>query len=271
MSEKQIKYLNVDDLLLDDENPRLPQDISSEVDILEFICTNYAVEELVEAIGENGYFAGEPLIVIKNPNGDNNYIVVEGNRRLSALKVLNNPELYPDENLKKLAKDAKTSPSSIPSVIFANRNEVANYLGLRHITGVKSWGPLSKARYLKQIFDKTSEHGTLEVRLNSVAKSVGSRSDYIRRNLTTLAVYNLIKEKDYFGIENMDDKNFHHFSVFQSALSKPPIRNYLAVPDSYKLDLEDDLNVDNLKFLTKIIVEKKRKWKNNSRFSKKFK
>jgi hypothetical protein len=46
------------------------------------------------AIGQHDFFIGEALLVVKN--GDN-FTVVEGNRRLTSLKLLSNPSLmvYP--------------------------------------------------------------------------------------------------------------------------------------------------------------------------------
>jgi ParB-like chromosome segregation protein Spo0J len=46
--------------------------------------------DLMASISENGFFSGEPIIVISN---NDNYTVIEGNRRLAAIKLLANPGL----------------------------------------------------------------------------------------------------------------------------------------------------------------------------------
>ena len=54
MSEK-IEQISVDDLLLDEDNPRLPADVEkTQGAMLEYIARQTSIEELMEAIGENG-------------------------------------------------------------------------------------------------------------------------------------------------------------------------------------------------------------------------
>ena len=165
MSSSQIEYKSINDLLLDLDNPRLPEDVSekNEKQVFKHIIRQYDIDELVQAIGENDYFAGEPLIVIPSKKHSGKYIVVEGNRRLTALKVLNDPNLAEENHLKNLttkAKEAKYKPTKVPCVIFNDRSKVLFYLGLRHVNGVKSWDLIAKARYIKKLFDKADEKNT---------------------------------------------------------------------------------------------------------------
>ncbi len=64
------------------------------------------------SIGQQGYFPGEPLLAVKS-NG--NYIVVEGNRRLAAVKLLNGDLLPPKENLKVCKKSLMILPINLRS------------------------------------------------------------------------------------------------------------------------------------------------------------
>jgi hypothetical protein len=47
-----------------------------------------SIIELMLAIGQHDFFVGEALLVVKNGDG---FTVVEGNRRLTSLKLLSNP------------------------------------------------------------------------------------------------------------------------------------------------------------------------------------
>src|SRR5579871_1317398 len=87
-----IKLLRVRDLLLDPENPRL-EAVTSTTDQPELIRAMWkemAVDEVALSIAENGFFEEEPLFVIpEHPGTDGpRFIVVEGNRRLTAVKLL---------------------------------------------------------------------------------------------------------------------------------------------------------------------------------------
>jgi hypothetical protein len=83
----------ISDLRLDPENVRLeiPGD-SSESIIIQDLFANEKALDLVKAIAKVGYFTHElPIAVMRQSK----YFVVEGNRRLAALKAIQNPYLVP--------------------------------------------------------------------------------------------------------------------------------------------------------------------------------
>ena len=252
-----IREKNVSDLLLDLENPRLLEQtkFNNQKDALDYMVAKYAVEELIKAIGENGYFSGEPLVIIKN-KVDSGYIVVEGNRRLAALKILNNPELAKDGAIKKLAKSAKQTPLNIPCVEFKNRDEVLSYLGLRHVVGVKSWGPLAKARYIEKMLENLEENIPTDKKIKHISRSMGSRSDYVRKSLLTLYVYDIVKDNGFFELKDVGEETFL-FSVFMSALSKPSIKKFLGMPNNFNLNFSEKVKLKNLELIVKIVCEKR--------------
>ena len=256
--KSKIENKKINDLLLDVENPRLPENVfGSQEDILKHMIDMYEVEELVEAIGENGYFAGEPLIIIKSNKEQRKYIVVEGNRRLSALKVLNNPNKTSSKGLRKLAENATNKPKEAPCVEFQNRDEILAYLGLRHVKGVKSWSPIAKARYIKKIFDSIENNIPIDEKVKHTAQVIGSgsRTDYIKKNLLTLYIYEVTKDRNFFDLE-VNETNFL-FSVFMSAISKHSIRKSIGIPNVFSLDFANDIQEEKLKIIVKVICEKR--------------
>lgn len=77
----------------DPENPRFTEDPfrnPSDVDVIEFLSDKADLTELVQSIAANGYIDIEPMIVMQNGR---RFSVLEGNRRLAAIKLLKNPEL----------------------------------------------------------------------------------------------------------------------------------------------------------------------------------
>lgn len=80
-------------LNLDVNNPRLKHRGAplNQKQIIDFLIKNEKVYELARKISEEGYFVGEaPIICIEN----NKKVVLEGNRRTAALKILQDPKKY---------------------------------------------------------------------------------------------------------------------------------------------------------------------------------
>ena len=93
--KQEIKYVGIDNLQLDLYNPRLPKSKQGKDEgiVIEYLLLEAATLELMESIGENDFFVGEMLLVIPNEEERDKYIVIEGNRRLTAVLLLSKPEL----------------------------------------------------------------------------------------------------------------------------------------------------------------------------------
>src|SRR5438874_11871653 len=84
-----------DDLELDRQNPRFGGDDvaagrAGEAKIIKRLIESADLKELIESVAANGYLDLEPLFVVVE-KGKN--VVVEGNRRLAAVKLLRDPAL----------------------------------------------------------------------------------------------------------------------------------------------------------------------------------
>ena len=229
--EIDIKYVAVSQLLLDEENPRLPVSVDrDQQSMLDYIAETTAIEELMDAIAENNFFPGEPLIVVKHKTEKDAYTVVEGNRRLTALKLLQDPAncSKPGVRMREIANKAKHKPTSVPIVECPNREGVLPYLGFRHITGIKQWEPLAKARYIEQLFELTNKNVDPKTRYSAVARAIGSRREHIKRNLDALSVYKIINENEFFGIEGLNEESIK-FAVLSTAVADNRIGGFVGV------------------------------------------
>lgn len=261
MKEQKAKFerILVKDLLLDPQNPRLPKSMadSNEKEIINFFLTDASLIELMLAIGKNGFFEGEQLLVVES--GDK-YIVIEGNRRLSAVRLLHNPELaeyYKNKVAQVLTEtDPANIPNEIPCLIFNEKEDILKYLGYRHITGIKSWRLLEKARYINKIKDDFYPKETPLNASREIAKMIGSRRDYVLRILTGYALYESIENNAFYGIKGWDDTNFH-FNYIADSLSKSNIEKFLGV-DLEKSDPVANLNFKHLKEWTEWFFDKER-------------
>lgn len=235
----EIELVEISNLLLDPENPRLPESVErKQIAMLDYIAETTAIEELMLAIGENGFFPGEPLVVVPHSDNSDQFLVVEGNRRLTALKLLSAPTCIsnPGARMKEISQNAKHRPPKVPVVRRENRSDVLPYLGFRHITGVKQWEPLAKARYIEQLFKLTNTNETPKNRYNDVARAIGSRKDHIKRNLDALSVYKIVKDKNFYDIDGLDDTSLK-FSVLSTALADERIGSFVGIQ---KQDLDSD-------------------------------
>lgn len=86
------KRISVVSLHLDSRNPRLGRstDGASSRELIQYLFEHDKAMEVAESIAARGFFPNEPLLAIKKAD---HYVVVEGNRRLAALKALREPGL----------------------------------------------------------------------------------------------------------------------------------------------------------------------------------
>ena len=188
------------------------------------------------SIGQNGFFEGEPLIVVTE-KGKN--VVVEGNRRLAAVKLLNEPGLTSHRVKSVLAAVGQATkaniPKELPCLVFKDRKHTLEYLGFRHITGAKPWGPLAKAQFLAQLRKELGDNLTFDQQCSRLAKTIGSNSSTVRYLLISLALYHLAESKQFYGIEDLDRETFE-FGVFYTAVKAKEVFDYIGRP-------EDDSNI----------------------------
>ena len=249
------RNVSLKDLELDSCNPRLPKSYHGKTDgeIIDYLLLESSLVELMQAIGENDYFPGEQLLVVKN--GDK-YTVIEGNRRLTAVRLLDNPALAKVQTKKvnKIYSEAQFFPKEIPCFVFQNRSEIIKYLGYRHITGIQVWKLLEKARYLYELKGELFRETELAKASRELAKMIGSRMDYVQRLLVGYDIYKFIEDQGFYGIPNLDDTTFH-FNYIADSLNHANISKYIGidltapVPNQFQ-------NADNLKQWTLWMFEK---------------
>lgn len=131
---QEIVQIEADRLSLDPENHRLGSASiqSSPKELAKSIWQEAAVAEMASSIATNGFFQGEPLMVIpegklKTRREEQKYVVVDGNRRFCAVLLLCDPELREFAgavDLPTLNKKQISELCQLPVSIFANREEL---------------------------------------------------------------------------------------------------------------------------------------------------
>ncbi|MUK43243.1 hypothetical protein GNP61_16990 [Aliivibrio fischeri] len=173
---------------LDLTNPRLAgivkrQAITNQKDAVIALTKSAEVHSLCLSIINNGYHPDEVLIAINDETGKSNRItVIEGNRRLSACKLLLKPALLkgsPEYNkFQRLTKhdNYKESIETIKKlsvVILNNRSEAASYLASKHTSdSIRRWSPYTQGAYLRGfLFEYKSVDKVKVILRNSMPKN----------------------------------------------------------------------------------------------------
>lgn len=263
-NNKEIEKINIDKLAFDLENPRLPTSLHNnkdDADVVTWMVKNAKLIELMTSIASQGFFDGEPLLAYQDPQSDK-YVVVEGNRRLAAVKLLNNATLSQTQKnkIKEVVDETYDDDiQKLPIIIYESRDEIVEYLGYRHITGVKSWGALAKAKYLSQLRDilikkqglADNDYQSQYIRL---AKDIGSSSNYVARLLTGLKIYEHIEAHEFFDIPELTEESIN-FSLLTTALSYQNISKYIGLDSAKDIEIKN-LQTDKLKDLSEWIYKK---------------
>jgi hypothetical protein len=233
-----LKTLPVSHLNFDPENPRLPERVDGEdaAAVTDFFLLECNLIELMMSIAEQGYFHGEPLLVVPDANGDT-HTVVEGNRRLASLKLLTE-EISPHSMERAVAKilvEAKEKPTDVPCLIFNAREEVLKYLGYRHITGIKEWDALAKARYLAQLRTKVVAADHAEAH-RILAKEIGSKSNAVAKILTGYNLLNYAKDEGILRELKLEAEDVP-FSLLTTAIGWSSIAEFIGLDGTGDVDL----------------------------------
>lgn len=140
--------VNIKDLFLDPQNPRfiIPPN-SDQNSIIEYLLEYEEITELAKGINNfKSLMPGERIIVCID-NG--NLVVLEGNRRTCACKLLLDRSLVPSKYSRFPLIDSETQ-KNVEKVfvdLVPNRASVQSTLYKRHIDGVKDWSPISKYKF----------------------------------------------------------------------------------------------------------------------------
>ncbi len=232
-SRRPVVFMNVNKLLLDSENPRLASGSGgdTQIDLLRVLWTEMAVEDVAMSIAANGFFPEETLFVIPNKSkmgGSDDYVVVEGNRRLAAVLLLIRDDLREKikaTDLPHVSEKARAKLQELPVAIYPDRKSLWEYFGFRHINGPKPWDAFSKATYVAFV------HERYKFTLDTIAEKIGDRHSTVRRLYRGIVV---LRQAEDRGVFNKEDRirNRFFFSHLYTAVDQPEFQKFLGItPD----------------------------------------
>lgn len=148
-------------LVLDLDNYRIPSRSDDEPAALKYLFASEDVVGAAKLIIRDGYFDNEVPVVIAD--GKTRYIVLKGNRRVSALKALQDPNLVPSHEaeirglLKRYAHEAENLPLRIRVMVAHSRAEAAPHIARLHTGQPKrAWSRDQQANFYCSLLDGTT-------------------------------------------------------------------------------------------------------------------
>ena len=246
LNAEEIKLLPVSDLAFDLENPRLAEFdiVDREADIIKVLWDTMDVQELVLSIAASGYFKHEPVIVCRE-RGRN--VVIEGNRRLAAVKLLLQPSIGKELNAKipEISKELRKSLSQIPA-LSSTRKGAWRYLGFKHVNGPTKWGSYAKSKYIADV------HRNYRVPLDDIARQIGDTHNTVRRLYRGLMV---IEQAERVGAYERSDRWRGHFafSHLYAGLQYPGVSAFLDLRSASD-EVRDPVPADKKAELRELLV-----------------
>ena len=231
----------IDELCFDQRNPRLFLDVDQDEDeLVERLWREFAVDELAMSIASNGYFEHEPLFAAHEHG---RHIVVEGNRRLAAVKILLDDGLREKlgaVDLPKITTERRKELATLP-VVQCDRQDIWHYIGFKHVNGSQPWQSYAKAQYVAWV------HNELGEPLEEIARRIGDRHATVRRLYRGLMV---LRQAEAAGRFDLEDRWKGHFSFshLYTGLDYPNIQAMLGIDseDSFHPNPVPEENLDAL-------------------------
>lgn len=238
--------ISIVDLNLDQHNIRTPISEKDQNALIRDMFANEDAFEIVKSYVQNGAFPDEFPIVIKE---NRQMIMIEGNRRLAALKALNIPSIV--SAWEKKIKSLRNPKITKIKVVFApSRDAAIKHIANKHtINYRRPWKPLRQAYFYKsqlddgksieEIINEFPEHNVPRfykmIEMHHLAKSMNIHESLVSkvhddRNfpITTLErFYNDKAVAEFLGIE---------FDLFGTVRGKVPENEF---EKGYKRIIED--------------------------------
>lgn len=143
----------IEDILLDVHNARIRAGADQNDCIRRILRKRDQFLAICESIAKDGLTT---MPILASPNGDGTYTVKDGNRRTTALKLLNNPETCPELDLvPKIVKIAATYtnfPSRVDLTVTDNEQAMIREVLSRHQGEMGGVGQMDWSAYLRTLY-----------------------------------------------------------------------------------------------------------------------
>ena len=203
MESRMNEMMSVTELAFDIENPRLSEfelgNSPSDAEVIDVLWRAMDVREVLLSIAASGYFQNEPLIIAQE-GGKN--VVIEGNRRLAAVRVLLDPTLVKATDIPDIGKNSKEALLHLPTKA-STRKQAWQYIGFKHVNGPAKWSSYAKSQYIAKV------HREFGVNLEDIAKQIGDTHKTVQRLFRGMMV---LEQAERWKVFDRLDRSHQHFS-----------------------------------------------------------
>lgn len=220
--------VDISALTLDRSNPRLVEygvrPNATDDQVIEILWNEMAVDEVAMSIASSGFWSHEPLLVtIENKK----LVVIEGNRRLAAVRILTDGHLrgrLRATNLPLLTGQKLETVRELPVIRVAKREDAWPYIGFKHVNGPQKWRSYPKAQYIAYVKKTTGAS------LSKIATQIGDNHGTVQELYRALRVIEQAEEAGVYNRRNV--KGRLAFSHLTTALQYPNFSKFLRVKDA---------------------------------------
>lgn len=232
----EAKELALDSLLLDPNNYRLQdnetfQSVAADRYHLDRVQKGTldrlqaeGIKELRDSIVSNGFLPIERIVVVPYEHEEGKYLVIEGNRRVAALKQIRREH----EAGIDIPQNVVDVFDKVPCILVRDGGNVAYFketlMGVRHVGGIQQWGGFQRAKLIADLRDSHN------VDLSEVAQKLGLTANEVNRRYRAYKALEQMQKDDEFS----DLATAKLYPIFHEAVSVPLVRDWLAWdPDTY--------------------------------------
>jgi hypothetical protein len=222
-------------LELDHDNPRLQTgsdvDVKSDEELIQLLADISALDELVTSICTNTYLNLEPFIVI-GTSSKGPFRVLEGNRRLAAIKLISDPELAKRVGVKipsAVPKEVKDTLEEVLVYRVSKEEDSRAFIGFKHINGPQRWDAYAKAKYVTAWYK--SSGGT--VGIEEIANKMGDNNNTLRAYIYSILMLEQAEEKKLWTIKDRANNGRFAFSHIYTAIGRKEYQEHLGMASEW--------------------------------------
>lgn len=187
-----------------------------------------ALVQLKNSILRNGFLPFERLVV--TPYGKDRFLVLEGNRRLAALRWIAEDHAAGSE----VSEAVLSSLTSVPVVVFEQTAEdpalKEALMGIRHVSGIKEWGGYQRALLVASL--KDNHH----LESNEISQRLGMSANEVNRRYRAYKALAQMMADEEYGEHARPDM----YPLFHEAISLPMVKTWLGWDETTATFTQDE-------------------------------
>ena len=191
---------------------------------------NENIEDLINSFKTNGILRQDPIQVKKL--NEENYVVIEGNRRVATLKYLY--DIVKNHGAVGVLTENDFKSIELIEIEGEDKQQELIAMGLNHIGGKKKWSPLNQSKLIQ---DLIITHG---MSTTEICNALGISKQLLNKSLRTLALIEAYRNSDYG-----DQFETTMYSIFEEIVKSPALRQWLGW-DEKEMECRDAVNQERI-------------------------